>query len=349
MSPAQIIGLLLGLSFIVWIVVLFWVSEFHEAGPWKKKRRQLMALAEEFGLTIQDDGRSAVGEFEGLRVSVGMKSIRLSKSKIVRFWSKLELPDCPSELELREEDIFSGVGRLFGAEELSLGDPEFDAAFNIWGGDLDQVREFLTPNVRSGLLWGMPKLPGAVLRKGAVLYEKSFHTPFFMGRHFQPTLEHFREFAVTLQGDTPADLGNTGVVSGKVRKFAAKSLFLWVPLFLGTLSVSEQFPTVPQGFTAMGLFFTLFALSANEVARVLLQGFYAFMALAVSILFLIGGLDFSELVNFSFIRLDEDGAFPFFLFNFLAGISFFGIRNYLRTLDQTRAVVSDPRSTRPEL
>ena len=51
-------------------------------------------------------------------------------------------------LKIRREGFLSGIGKLFGLEDITVGDPGFDSTVHIAGADPGSVRRFLTPSRR---------------------------------------------------------------------------------------------------------------------------------------------------------------------------------------------------------
>ena len=54
----------------------------------------------------------------------------------------------PVDLELTKEGIFSGIGKLFGSQDIEVGDPGFDGSVTVKGRDVPAIRSFLTPDRR---------------------------------------------------------------------------------------------------------------------------------------------------------------------------------------------------------
>jgi hypothetical protein len=53
---------------------------------------------------------------------------------------------------IAREGVLAGIGKLFGAQDIKLGDAAFDAAFVVKGKDEQRVREILVDDARAGLL-----------------------------------------------------------------------------------------------------------------------------------------------------------------------------------------------------
>ncbi len=343
---APIIAGIIGLSLVIAFLGTIYLSEFHGSRLWLTRRSRLMDTAQEFGLKVVTEQKEAAGELAGLPFTLKVASVRSGKSKLVYLIGRLELPDCPPGLELREEDLLSGVAKTFGSDELSLGDPEFDAAFLVGGNSVEEVKGYLTPVNRAGLLRYLPELPHAHLKNGVVYSERRYMTPFAMPRHGREMVENFRQLAEALQSETPVSGGST--VNKKLRKFVGRSFWFWLLPCLLALSDPGGAGYGTTALLTMGTLLTGAAFTASEIARVMLQGFYAFLALSILVLIILGVVDGLELYNVPWLRLVDDDYVPFFFFTTMLGFLFWGIRNYLRTLDRSRVVVRDSE-TRPEL
>lgn len=325
---------------------LFYLSEFHNAKPWRVEKAHFLELAESYGLKPDPSTHRATGALSGLPFSMGLKSSRGSKAKQVLLWAKLELPGDSFGLTLRNESFWSGLAKSVGPEELSLGDPEFDAAFVVHGDSVEQWESFLTPERRSGLLHYFSQLPRASLKDQAVYSGVSFNTPFFLRKKLVRLLDNNRHLAKAMQGEsTVLPMGETsGLVAGKLRKFAWVTLPVW-----GTLAlVSTQASSAPSDRALQFLFFT-YALATLGVffiphtARVLLQGLYAFLSAFAVVLLIVGGLHGLEIYEPRWFHIDQEyGAF--FTLTVIAGVLTWGARNYLKTLNQTLAVVKEPEA-----
>ena len=333
-----------GLMLLLALVYFFYLGEAHDAYPWRKQRKALMDLAADYGLEVHESQRKAAGELEGLPFSIGVSTVRTSKSKVVKLGTKLEVPACPAGLSLNCEDLLSGIAKAFSYDELSLGDPEFDAVFEIHGESVDVVKSYLTPEIRSGLLRYFSKLPHGVLRSQEIRSEKRFLTPFFMASHFKPLLERNRLLAASLQGRVePLKPGqSSGIVEQKLRRFCRLTILIWLIPFLVTLKASSELSELALPFVfGVGTLLTTAALSAKETARVFLQGYYAFITLFVAIMIFFGLLDGTEIYEPRWLDLVDQEYIGYFLVTSVVFFTCWGTRNYLKTLDQTRVVVRD--------
>lgn len=184
------------------------------------------------------------------------------------------------------------------------------------------------------------------MKEQAVYSEASFNTPFFLRKKLVRLLNDNRRLAEALQGESTAlPVGeNSGLVARKLRKFAWVTLPVW-----GTLAlVSTQAGSDPSDRAFQFLFFT-YALATLGVffiphtARALLQGLYAFLSAIAVVLLIVGGLHGLEIYEPRWFHIDQEyGAF--FTFTVVGGLLTWGARNYLKTLNQTLAVVKEPEA-----
>ena len=85
----------------------------------------------------------------------------------VRFPSPLGLG-----LKLSREGFLSSVGKLFGSQDIQVGDGAFDDALLVKGHDPKAVREFLTSARRARILRALGSYPELVIRDRGVSYEE---------------------------------------------------------------------------------------------------------------------------------------------------------------------------------
>ncbi len=318
---------------ICFFVFAVFIADFPEARPWRAQRGRLMALASEYGLTPNDEGRTATGNLAGMPFSIGISTVKGSKATTISLWAKLELTDCPETFRLSEESVMTGMSKAFGGEELSLGLPEFDAVFLIQGNCAEEIREFLTPEVQAGLLQYLPELPEGEIRNGAVWAGKRFSTPLFMTRHFRPLLDDCRGMAGVLSGETASESdAPSRRVEKKLASFVKKTLPCWV---IATVLGATIGPAVAAAF-GIGVLLSGFALTGTEWSRTLLQGYYAFITVAVGCLILLGIVDGLELYNVRWLRMVDEQYVPYFVGTTVTAIFSWGSRHYLKSLDRLR-------------
>ena len=302
-------------------------SAFHNTFLWRRGKNEAFLRAGELGLILDENGRLVSGTLSGLPFHCGFRSVKSGKTKHVEVWGRLEIGETPEALEISCEDVLSGVFRAFGSEELNLEDPEFDAAFWITGADVEKIKEFLTPSIRRGMLLGMSELPNAKLKNGQITSYRTAFTPLGLVTRFQRMLLQFSLLAKTFSGDEQehSDFESTGVVTKKVRRFARFSLVVFTFSCLVTSPVSGNLGLLLAAGFALGVLFSILAMSSGETGRVLLQSYYAFVTLVIIAATCVALTKPSE--SSEVIAVGICGA--------VAGVFTWGGRHYLKTLDQT--------------
>ena len=342
MLPDTFLGLL-GSAFVLSLTWALLISEFPNARVWRRQREFFLDLAQDFGLSLERETCTTRGELGGLVFSAGIRTKRGFRNTDIRLWGRLELEGCPEGLEITEVSLLSGWARTMGAEDLILDDPEFDAVFRVTGStDIEAVRAFLTPSLRQALLKTLPLLPQGRLADGAILSEKFFATPLIMRHYFRPFLERFRIFSQILE-EQQARV-SCGTVEKKLKKFAVTNLLFCLPMLWQSVHAfkgheSREALVIQFGLLSL-VVLNLFVFRANQGARVLLQGVYAFLSLATASVIVIGFLEFSELLSLGIFRLGEDNSASFFFINGAALIIFWGSRHYLKILHSRAKLVS---------
>jgi hypothetical protein len=137
------------LLIILMLVVLFWPYR-DRTGPLRLK---LQALARRWNGRVHWGRLSAEPLFD-LRID-GVPGEALFFADASAEWagSRVDFnwPTAP-RLRVIPEDLATRLKRTFGATDLALGDPEFDAAFWVESSDPAWARDLLNPEVRRGLL-----------------------------------------------------------------------------------------------------------------------------------------------------------------------------------------------------
>jgi hypothetical protein len=113
------------------------------------------SVADRLGLDIKPSnwgpwGILIAGNCEGVQVSAQ----RLSASQSI--CRALIHPPAHLGLAITPSGVLSKLASIFGAEDLQIGDPEFDKAFTIHGHDAATIAALLTPAVRDKL-WALQR------------------------------------------------------------------------------------------------------------------------------------------------------------------------------------------------
>lgn len=154
----------------------------------RKERANLRQLADRLGLQMPDPGtkgwfatpqRRATGTFRGRSVQVYAYTTGAGKSRTS--WCALSVSAAirPGfSLKLTSENLFTKAGRLLGMDDITTGDPAFDAAFYVKSKQGSFVRAALIPEVRIRLLevWKQHHVGGAfTVENGEVKYTEIGH------------------------------------------------------------------------------------------------------------------------------------------------------------------------------
>jgi hypothetical protein len=264
----------------------YWVYSTYnlESGAWKRRRRALVDHAVAQGLTpLSAESSVLTGSLGGLPFRIGVSKHRGPKSQCYRLSGELAVPNW-SGVTVLPEGLLTGAQRLTGNKEVVLKDCEVDACFWLEGQE-DTLRRLFTPPLRQAFLRSLSELPNGELRQGTITAELVLLTPFFLNRHFLTMLERFQWLAAAYQGqDCVGPLPDGFVVGRRLRRFALTSLGFLGPLGLLSLALPLTIGMVAQLILAIGLGLTLLALTGRQMARLLLQAYYAFLTIVFALL-----------------------------------------------------------------
>jgi hypothetical protein len=157
------------LGLIIWAVI--WGAKHQKA-----VRENWANFAQRYGLQY------AGTTFGGISGWYGKASIRLNtitrgsgknRSTYTQFHATINAP-MPVGLVLYKEGLFSKLGKVFGGEDVQVGDPAIDNAFIIKAGDLLGAHRLLSiPQVKQALLYTIARHPGMRIEHRTVLWEES--------------------------------------------------------------------------------------------------------------------------------------------------------------------------------
>ena len=109
------------------------------------------------------------GSFRGATISLRHEMWRGHKGqRHYRHDLAVQLPIHTNDLSVTREGLADMVGKLFGGQDLQIGEPRFDQAFRIRGSSEALARDVLTPGVRAALLAAVQQHPMVHLDGGAV-------------------------------------------------------------------------------------------------------------------------------------------------------------------------------------
>ncbi len=103
------------------------------------------------------------GNLNGLPVRIDTYTQRSGNSSTTYTRYQVRYPPAGFEFRLSREGALSFIGKLFGVEDVQVGDPVFDGAFKIKTSDRQRLLSLLTPSVRNGLFRLMASYPSAVI------------------------------------------------------------------------------------------------------------------------------------------------------------------------------------------
>ncbi|MBW2260449.1 MAG: hypothetical protein JRG91_00630 [Deltaproteobacteria bacterium] len=144
------------------------------------KRQQVSAwgsFAQEAGLSLDRGGwfraPTVSGAYGGFNVYLYTYSQGSGKNKTTYTSMIVYLPiDHRSHVRITREGFLSKITKAFGAQDIQLGDPAFDAAYIIKSDTPQFVPHLLTPQVRGALLSGGSGMNVTVSR-GRVFYNQT--------------------------------------------------------------------------------------------------------------------------------------------------------------------------------
>ncbi len=135
-------------------------SHQRTVGAWR-------AAAQQLGLHVEAKSRMArpviSGTLNGIPVTIDTYTQRSGNSNTTYTRYRVGYPPLNLGLQMKREGGLSFITKMFGFEDVEVGDPIFDGAFTIKTDSRDQLAKLLTPSVRSGLLRLMASYPNVVV------------------------------------------------------------------------------------------------------------------------------------------------------------------------------------------
>ncbi|MBN1417253.1 MAG: hypothetical protein JXP34_00665 [Planctomycetes bacterium] len=143
------------MGFVFFFFVIIFAVIMVVAVQQSKRTREVWAsVAQEFGFTFTGSGffqrPSIRGTSHGLGVLV--TTFRRSSGKNSTTYTRFRITypqPLPLGIRLSREGFFSGVAKMFGAQDIQIGDAGFDGEVLIKGADPRAVARFLTPTRRA--------------------------------------------------------------------------------------------------------------------------------------------------------------------------------------------------------
>lgn len=151
MDPA----LLLAIGFGVVFLAVFWIVG-------KRQARQWIASGESVGLSPEArSGGWGTPRFPDLVGRKGSREVRLrtfttgagkSRKRWTTIAAALPTADARFELTLTREGLATKLGKLFGMQDVEVGDPDFDREFRVRAADPEAAKLLLAGGIRGDLL-----------------------------------------------------------------------------------------------------------------------------------------------------------------------------------------------------
>lgn len=130
------------------------------AGSWMKRRRNALwqnvgqTLGLRFHLNATTNQAELNGVLDGVRIKVETLVERSGKHSTTYTAVAARIPGKPPfDLNIRHEGLFQKIGKVFGGEDIQVGDERLDKQFIFTGDNPRRVRTLVTnPAVKSALL-----------------------------------------------------------------------------------------------------------------------------------------------------------------------------------------------------
>lgn len=155
---------------IVLIAYFAWRSHQRTVQMWRD-------VAAELGLSIQVGGglsRPVVtGNIGGLPVHIDTYVQRSGNSSTTYTRYRVAYPHLGFDLQLKRQGTFAAIVKMFGAQDVEVGDRLFDEAFVVKTNDPRRLRELMTPSVRTGLLRLLASYGGVVIADDNISFSRS--------------------------------------------------------------------------------------------------------------------------------------------------------------------------------
>ena len=155
---------------IALIAFLAWRSHQRTVQMWSE-------VARELGLGFQvGSGLSRpvlTGTIGRLPVHIDTYVQRSGNNSTTYTRYRVDYPHLGFEFQLKRQGAFASITKLFGAQDVDIGDSLFDETFVVKTSDPNRLRALLTPSVRTGLLRLVASYAGVVVSDDNVTLSKS--------------------------------------------------------------------------------------------------------------------------------------------------------------------------------
>ena len=141
----------------------------------KKVRQNWMMFAQKNGLQIQGSTNrpTIIGWLGPVHITLNtvVRGSGKNRTTYTQYHATINAP-MPQGLVLYKEGFFSKVGKVFGGQDVEIGDPSIDQAFIIKAGDLLGAHGLLSlPPVKKALLYVVTRHPGLRVQDRQLLVE----------------------------------------------------------------------------------------------------------------------------------------------------------------------------------
>ena len=221
------------------------------------------------------------GQFGKSVVTADIHTVNNGKNSHQMTRYKLEYPSLGLGLRLSRQGLMGNLGKMFGGQDIELGDAEFDRLLMVKGGDPQRVRDFLSPERRKALMAAFSAYPKLVVTDSEAVLETYGQES--SGERLKTAIGCLRHLSTTLCGDAhpaaaqqktkvmerkdfkpaaPASAPASAAVEFK--PFAPAPTPVPVPVHEPAAPPPVPVPAVGEELTAAGLSAALFGGSASS-------------------------------------------------------------------------------------
>ncbi|MDJ0923086.1 MAG: hypothetical protein QNJ77_00880 [Acidimicrobiia bacterium] len=148
------------------IAYLAWKSHQRTIETWR-------SVAADLGLAASGGGGMSRptlnGTIQGHPVTIDTYVVRSGNSSTTYTRYRVGYPRFGFDLTLKREGAFSAITKLFGQQDVEIGDELFDDAFLVKTSDPGRLKKLLTPSVRTGLLRLLASYGSAVVHQDHII------------------------------------------------------------------------------------------------------------------------------------------------------------------------------------
>jgi hypothetical protein len=133
--------------------------------------------AQQLGLEFRPSGPfsrpTITGQSAGHTIRIDTVTHSSGKSQHTDTRFRVEYPSQGFDFALSREHALRRLSKMFGAQDIEIGDPSFDEAFIVKTSDPEKLAAVLTPAVRDSLIRLLAVYPQVQVRDGHIGYERS--------------------------------------------------------------------------------------------------------------------------------------------------------------------------------